>query len=108
METLGNHQDSESGVLDAGYIDSSSPLMSTLVLNEDECDGNLETSPEQTIEGSLQDPAAEVALVRVMEPYVNVAARNDSIIHSHFLYDNFHYYNQFPITHHHGLRQPFA
>ncbi|KAG1871813.1 hypothetical protein DFJ58DRAFT_837127 [Suillus subalutaceus] len=37
-ETLGDHQDPESGVLDAGYIVSSSPLMSTLVLNEDECD----------------------------------------------------------------------
>ncbi|KAG1721544.1 uncharacterized protein EDB91DRAFT_1256467 [Suillus paluster] len=107
-ETLGDHQDPESGVLDAGYIDSSSPLTSTLVLNEDECDGDSETSPEQTIKGSLRDPAAEAALVGVMEPYVNVAARNDSIVRSRVLYDNFHCYNQFPITRHHGLRWPFA
>ncbi|KAG2059870.1 hypothetical protein BDR06DRAFT_967438 [Suillus hirtellus] len=52
-ETLGDHQDPELKVLDAGYIDSSSPLTSTLVLNEDEYDGDLESSPEQTIEGSL-------------------------------------------------------
>ncbi|KAG1737730.1 hypothetical protein EDB19DRAFT_1829328 [Suillus lakei] len=107
-ETLGNHQDPKSGVLDAGYIDSSNPLTSTLVLNENECDGDSETSPELTIEGSLQDLAAEAALVGVMEPYMNVAARNDSIICSHVLYDNFHCYNQFPIAHHHGLRWPFA
>ncbi|KAG1847003.1 hypothetical protein DFJ58DRAFT_843319 [Suillus subalutaceus] len=81
METLGDHQVPKSGVLDTGYIDSSSTLTSTLVLNEDECDGDSETSPEQTIEGSLRDPAAEAALVGVMEPY---------------------------IARHHGLRQPFA
>ncbi|KAG2057228.1 hypothetical protein BDR06DRAFT_969438 [Suillus hirtellus] len=52
-ETLGDHQDPEFKVLNAGYIDSSSPLMSTLVLNEDECDGDFKTSPEQTIKGSL-------------------------------------------------------
>ncbi|KAG0696824.1 hypothetical protein DFH29DRAFT_1024356, partial [Suillus ampliporus] len=108
METLGDHQDPESGVLDAGYIDSSSPLTSTLVLNEDECDGDSETSPEQTIEGSLRDPAVEAALVGVMEPYVNVAARNNSIVRSRVLYNNFQCYNQFPIARHHGLRRPFA
>ncbi|KAJ8582357.1 hypothetical protein M405DRAFT_876164 [Rhizopogon salebrosus TDB-379] len=104
ISQIANHEESAAFGLDPGYIDSSSPLD----LNEDNDDDIDDISPEQTIEGSSRDPSAEVALARVMEPYMNFTPTTNTTVRSRVLYDNFHCYNQFPIARHHGLRRPFS
>lgn len=87
--------------------DQCTPTLLPSNLNLDDEDSD--TTPEQTIDGSERYPEAEAALAYVMEPYANFAAQPDTTtIRSHVIYDNFHCYNQFPISHHHGLRRPFA
>jgi len=66
--------------------------------------------PEQSLEGSAQDQAAEVAFQTLIKPCLNNQNGLQQIhsIWSHVVYDNFHSYHHIPISCPHGLQCPFC
>ncbi|KAL6307399.1 hypothetical protein BKA93DRAFT_747778 [Sparassis latifolia] len=86
----------ESGILD-DLDDSEQP---------DTVDGDI--VPSQTVEESVRDPVAEAALRELLLQYEDPDISSQDAVRSRVLGDIWHLHDQFPISQHHDLHQPFA
>lgn len=76
--------------------------------NHDPDSGDDNPVTEQSVEGSVSDPAIETAIDQLLLEFGGCDPECVETVRSRVCGDIFHLHHQFPISVHHGLRQPFA